>query len=426
MNIFIVHHHLYTGGVTRVIDTQIKSLLKYTNHKLHLICGDFNGTDYQKVHLHHIPELNYYKDSDSLDKASFLKNTIESKLNNLFDQYPDAILHIHNLNLGKNPVFNLIIKNCVSSGIPLLNHCHDFAEDNRPKNMQWLNKVLIGEFKQDELNDILYPSNSNIHYALINENDRKLLKKHQIPPEDITSLPNAIATPNAPSSSVEKDVRQTLGINNHQPIITYPVRVIERKNIGEFCLIASLFRKEAHFTVTQAPKNDEELPHYQFWKEFSIKHELPITFEAGVKVPFDDLMWSSNKIITTSKKEGFGLSFLEPWLYGKEVVGRDLPEITRDFKSTGIKLENLYTQLLVNDKNFIDYTEIEKSKLIELCLSESDFCKKIITVNHIENLLQPVEEAIINHNQVQILEAYSLESYAKKLNNIYERLAQSN
>ena len=38
-------------------------------------------------------------------------------------------------------------------------------------------------------------------------------------------------------------------------------------------------------------------------------------------------------IVSTSVAEGFGLGFLEPWIFGKGLCGRDIPEITSDFPS---------------------------------------------------------------------------------------------
>ena len=59
------------------------------------------------------------------------------------------------------------------------------------------------------------------------------------------------------------------------------------------------------------------------------------------------LIQKAERFITTSMAEGFGLAFLEPWLHGKPLIGRDLPQITTDFSNKGIKLDSLYHRLLV-------------------------------------------------------------------------------
>jgi hypothetical protein len=51
--------------------------------------------------------------------------------------------------------------------------------------------------------------------------------------------------------------------------------------------------------------------------------------------------------------------FLEPWLSGLPLCGRDLPEVTVDFRAAGLQLEELYPQLRVA------LEEIDSRQLIE-------------------------------------------------------------
>ena len=76
-------------------------------------------------------------------------------------------------------------------------------------------------------------------------------------------------------------------------------------------------------------------------------HKLNVEFEKGLAHDFEDLVLSAEFLITTSITEGFGFSFLEPWLFGKLLWGRKLPEICRDFEMNGIQLEHLYTGLYI-------------------------------------------------------------------------------
>jgi hypothetical protein len=50
-------------------------------------------------------------------------------------------------------------------------------------------------------------------------------------------------------------------------------------------------------------------------------------------------------MVTTSIAEGFGMAFLEPWLVGRAVTGRNLVEITAEFTAAGVALPYLYTRL---------------------------------------------------------------------------------
>jgi hypothetical protein len=58
-------------------------------------------------------------------------------------------------------------------------------------------------------------------------------------------------------------------------------------------------------------------------------------------------MSAADRVLTTSVAEGFGLVFLEPWLSGQALMGRDLPEITCDFATAGLRFEHLSSRLAI-------------------------------------------------------------------------------
>jgi hypothetical protein len=71
-------------------------------------------------------------------------------------------------------------------------------------------------------------------------------------------------------------------------------------------------------------------------------------------------MQSASAILNTSIAEGFGLTFLEPWLFGKGLLGRNLPDITADFEAQRIDLSNLYTALPI-PKAYVCLSELEQA-----------------------------------------------------------------
>lgn len=71
-----------------------------------------------------------------------------------------------------------------------------------------------------------------------------------------------------------------------------------------------------------------------------------------------DLMAAADLILTTSVTEGFGMVFLEPWLAGRALVGRDLPEITQDFVAAGLRFAGLHPELRV-PLDWIDRREFQ-------------------------------------------------------------------
>jgi hypothetical protein len=86
-------------------------------------------------------------------------------------------------------------------------------------------------------------------------------------------------------------------------------------------------------------------PIYDAWVAFAEELGLRVEFNAGANCTFEEMVSRADALITTSIAEGFGLAFLEPWLAGKPLVGRNLPEITADFEQHGLDLSQLYNRL---------------------------------------------------------------------------------
>jgi glycosyltransferase involved in cell wall biosynthesis len=65
------------------------------------------------------------------------------------------------------------------------------------------------------------------------------------------------------------------------------------------------------------------------------------------------MLAAADAIVSTSVAEGFGMVFLEAWLAGRPLVGRNLPEITADFVEQGIQFPWLYDELSI-PKSWLD------------------------------------------------------------------------
>jgi glycosyltransferase involved in cell wall biosynthesis len=103
------------------------------------------------------------------------------------------------------------------------------------------------------------------------------------------------------------------------------------------------------FGITLPPLNPIERPSYERWKALGTSLRLPMVFEVGgdAGLAYTENMSAADRVLTTSVAEGFGLVFLEPWLAGKPLIGRDLPEITGDFAAAGLRFEHLRASFAV-------------------------------------------------------------------------------
>jgi len=359
----------------------------------------------------------------------------------LLGRDPD-VWHIHNHSLGKNSFTPRLVWHLAKAGCRVLLQPHDFAEDGRPENYR-----LLREHLGNSLNSTLYPLADHVCYAPINYRDKAFLESIGLP--QVHELPNAVtaqlSSATAPSSKT----------------IVYPARAIRRKNMGEFLLWSLLAPDGYLFQSTLAPQNPQWQGYYNEWVGFARELDLPVEFDAGRKHDFAELVQNAGALMTTSIAEGFGLAFLEPWLEGKMLIGRRLPEITTDFEEEGLDLSTLYSTLPVpiewaGEKEFRQslesamkqsyatysrewspaYFEQALSSLVEEGLVDFGILDESLQCNVIRHLARhpedrsrlpafevAVDDALIERNRRIVQERYSLEAYGNRLLNLYEQMA---
>ena len=336
MRVAIVHYHLRRGGVTRVIETAVAALVGRAE------CIVLGGEPYEGADLAAtvvVDGLGYRDAPDTTDDGPVLGKRMLSAAQSAFGGPPD-LWHIHNHSLGKNVTFPATLRWLLDNGARVLLQIHDFAEDGRPANYRAQRAVLPDA---EAFARALYPAAPQIHYATLNERDDAVLGAAGIQSAQRHLLPNAVSVPDLSG-------RETARPFDGRRYFLYPTRGIRRKNMGELVLLAAAARAAAPgtaFGATLAPDNPVWRPVYESWVAFARKLALPLTFGLGRHYDFPALIRGAEALVTTSVAEGFGLAFLEPFLFGKDITGRDLPEITPGFKAQGVSLDALYGALPV-------------------------------------------------------------------------------
>jgi glycosyltransferase involved in cell wall biosynthesis len=227
------------------------------------------------------------------------------------------VVHVHNPLIRKNRLLLPALRILQSRGVKLLLQNHDFAEDFRP------DVYLSGSSYVDDA-----------HYAAVNGRDHSFLRRAGLAGEGTHLLPNAVVP-----LSAKEGLRRTRYL--------YPVRGSRRKNIGE-ALLLSLFIPEGRtVAVTLPPAASRDAPAYDHWKSLAARLRLPVEFEIGERETLQEAMGSCFCALTTSIKEGFGFSFLEPWTAGRAVIGRRIDYVCRDFEQSGVKFDACYDEVAV-------------------------------------------------------------------------------
>lgn len=325
MRVAVLHYHLRPGGVTRVIDNAARAL-EGSDVRIAALVGDPPPEPAPAYPVRVIPGLGYDGNDDLLP-------ALDAAAREALGGPPD-LWHVHNHSLGKNLSLPRAARALAERGDRLVLQPHDFAEDFRAANYRTL--LDGGGFASPlDLHRWLYPNAGHVHYAVLTTRDRDALTAGGLEDARVHLLPNAIALDGlAPETAA------------HTPtgIRVYPTRAIRRKNLGEFLLWA-LREPDHEYWVTLAPTSEADIEPYNAWRDWATGRRLPVVFEAGVGKPFAGILHQADAVVTTSIAEGFGLAFAEPWLAGKPLCGRALPDITRDLEDAGLDLSCLYERL---------------------------------------------------------------------------------
>ncbi len=358
MNVIILHCHFERGGVTQVVENQIRSLRDAADvDRIVLVSGQrtagLSEATRSTVQLVQIPDFDYddvEKPTRSAhDRGQQIARRLQDALGEAGIDADKSVLHWHNHSLGKNTAAPAAIAKLAAAGWRLLLQIHDFAEDNRPSNyLPLINGV--GAKSTRELDAYLYPSAPQIHYAGLTRADASVIAALGIPEDQTHCLPNSVAPPTAEKldreSALEK-LRPVIGLPPRARWTLYPVRGIRRKNIGEFLLLSRWLKDNTLAGLTLCPATPVEKRSYDRWRRFAREVAPHAIFDAAhyEGISFAESLAASEFIISTSVAEGFGMAFLEPWLARRRVIARRLPTVTDDFESAGVKMPDLYDQI---------------------------------------------------------------------------------
>jgi hypothetical protein len=308
LRVALIHYHLRTGGVTRVIRDQVDALAGIAETMV--ITGEAPPGPLP-CPAAVVPALAYDRDrAEPVGAAAAAREIVAAAR----AAWPGgaSLYHFHNPTLGKNRRIAAIIGRLQGMGEAVLLQIHDFAEDGRP----------------DLVADEPYPA--DCHYAAINRRDVALLARAGLSAAGLHYLPNAVRPLRPPA--VRGDGR----------LFLYPVRAIRRKNIGEALLLSLFLPAGRRIGVTLEPTGALDRRSYEGWKAFARERSLPVSFGIGAGRTLDSLLADCAGVITTSIKEGFGFAYLEPWTAGLALHGRYLPEVCPDFREAGLALDHLY------------------------------------------------------------------------------------
>jgi glycosyltransferase involved in cell wall biosynthesis len=374
VNIAVLHYHLRPGGVTTVIRNELRALS--TRHRVQVL-AEFG-----------------YDETPSRNRAAFIAES-RALAKRLTRRLGAAeVLHTHNIGLGKHPRLTYAVKLLAERGaVRLINQVHDFPEDNRPAQLRAL-RYCTGRRDDEFWKSYCYYHLPNVRWATLTTHDAEALAGRGIPENRIHVLPNSVDEEffgrprSAEAETLEKIARYAAAhryrFDTRQPILLSPMKVMVRKNNAEAIeLVNRLGRYQLVISLDASAPADRA--YSDRLKRRILRERLPVVI--GVGEVFDDplpLFDAAQAILTTSTAEGFGYVFIEGWLRGKLVVGRDIPAVTNDFRGEGMDLRHLYRKC------------------------------DAAAVRRMGMLLSRPPRGMIAHNRAVVLKKYSWRAYSRR------------
>lgn len=343
----MVHYHLEPGGVTTILEHAVEALRRAAPDWEIVVISGRPARDAGTLEglVQTVPLLDYSVSGDGAATSEDLAEALEAAARRAFEGALPDVWHCHNHSLGKNARLPDALSVLASRGQRLLLQIHDFAEDGRPSNYRILQQASSP-----------YPLGGTVHYATINGRDRQVLGRVGVAEGRLHNLPNPVAVPLDSSAASTEGARD----ESAECLLLYPTRGIRRKNMGEVLLLALLGRGHWKIATTRGPDNPEWQAIHQAWERFGETLDVPVAFAVvGNQAPaelemgdeasrsFSAWLASARGFVTTSVAEGFGLTYLEALWRGTPLLGRDLPEITSDFKRAGLTFSGLYEAIRV-------------------------------------------------------------------------------
>ena len=398
MNILFLHYSFKNDGVTRALLNSIRGL-----KELHLGINFIAGVDSFSASIPEYVEKKYI-DWSAQDIVSQIKNIAEDA---------DVVI-IENPTVGMYPRATFAFKEYSEKNLDkkIIYRIHDLIDD-RPHLFEEFRKVF------DNFDEI-YPTSENVSFLALTSFDKKRLIDKGL--KNVNILPNSIILSDLSNNFDEnKNLREVFEsekiVNPGEKILVYPVRVEKRKNIEEALLITKLLNESGgnyRLIVTIPYLGDymEELEHLA--KEYDIPCSIGraskyISFSKEDKFTIVDLYSISDLVISTSVREGFGFTFIEPWIAGIPVIGRKISSVTEDFEINGINLNHLYgNNVLHNDKD-----PKERLKKVKKILSNPEKLKEFSKRLDLKNRISQ-SQSVLENNREAVKKYYDHINVAKQ------------
>jgi len=341
-----IHYHDRIGGVRRVMYEYSGLFAQIAGRDApnYWICSRSGAWSYPCGISVDMPGADYhrYRSAAALRRETVrLTQQLMSRIESLPLRFPAAIIG-HNMNLGKNPALSAAFRNCArmlgadSGRVRFYSLMHDFVEAGRVDLLTMINRLALQG--ADPYPD-LYCIGAPVRFIVPDRLGRTITG---LGADLLTVLPHPVRTVSdgciSPSAQRLREKLASIALSDNmsfdpqKPLYLYPSRMIHRKNVLEALLVAAVICDGALATGACGGRaEDRRLMGLaiDIARRFGLSFVIDVARISGADgctcdpvSPFVSLYRAADAVISTSTNEGYGFSLVEPWLYGRGVVGR--------------------------------------------------------------------------------------------------------
>lgn len=364
----VVHYHWRPGGVRRVIETALPTLARTGRfHRVTLAAGVAPEASWLAslraamgpvpLDVQLFPSFAYRSTSSASVPHEQVRNDCRRWLAR---EGEDSVVWAHNLALGRNAALAAALGAAAKeSGALFLSHHHDFLFDNRWGH--WAAWRADGPGDLAAAAEAFFPSGPRTVHLCPNRADHSLLARGF--GTRAVHLPNPVVVPRARSGerAAARDFLSRQG-GHDASCWLMPCRLMRRKNIAEAVLLARWLAPDANVVTTGGPSSAEEQSYATHLAGVARRDRWPLRLSVvegdAAAPPVAALLACADAVVSTSLREGFGLTAYEAGAAGRPVLAR----ATADLAASAPQGAVVYDDVMVPGDLFDCRAELERQE----------------------------------------------------------------
>ena len=376
-HLVVLHSHWRPGGVRRVVELGLPEIVQFAQSGLRQVTVLSGGAADERPNFPTLgiqPRFIVEPTFDYLPAGSPNVAVILQKIREVLAQVighgdpRKVVIWFHNPALAKNPLVCVGVREfAAANGVAVVMHHHDFWSAGRWE--RWETLRACGLETLESAAHATFMAGVRCRHVTVNRADSQSIAPFFSGTVDHLPNPVVRSTAREDNPEVQKWISE---FTNGRPLWICPTRLLRRKNLLEAVLLARWLRPEAVLATTSAAFSPDEEAYA------SAVRGVAEASHGGVVLGLLDgrphgevamLLRAAEAVLSTSVREGFGMSFIEAAAVGTPLIARRLPHVEPDLKALGFSFPHQYDEVWIDPSLIEMRAEINRRQALASRLS---------------------------------------------------------